>query len=49
MADARAGDHVEHAVQKAVARAQDGHQHLLLAIDDLAGHFLQRGFDFEIL
>jgi len=49
VAHAGAGHHVEHAVQKAVARAQDGDQHQLLAVDDLAGHGFQRGFDLDVL
>ena len=49
VADARAGHDVEHAVQKAVARAQDGHQHQFFAVDDFAGGGLQRGFNFDLL
>ena len=49
VAHARPRHHVEHAVQKAVARPQDGHEHQFLAIDDFAGHGLQRGFDLDVL
>src|SRR6218665_923434 len=47
VADTGAGHHVEHAVEKAVARAQDRDQHQFLAVDHLAGHGLQRGFDLH--
>jgi hypothetical protein len=49
VAHARPGHHVEHAVEEAVTGAQDGHKHQLLAVDDLAGHGFERGFDLHIL
>jgi type I restriction enzyme M protein len=49
VAHARAGHHVEHAVEKTIAGAQDGHQHQLFAVNHLAGHGLQRGLDLDVL
>lgn len=47
MAHSGAGHHVGHAVQKAVARTQDGDQHQLFAVNDLAGHGFERCFDLH--
>ena len=49
VAYARAGHNTEHAFQNAVAGAQYGHKHQLLAVYDLGLHLLQRGFDFNAL
>ena len=49
VAHARAGHHLQHAVQNAVARAQYGHKHQLFAVNLLGLHFFQRGLDFHIL
>ncbi|MNT70929.1 hypothetical protein D3C72_2093660 [compost metagenome] len=49
MADAGARHHVQHAVQKTVACAQDGHQGQLLAVDHFADHLLHGRLDFQVL
>ena len=49
MAHPRAGDHAEHPFQNAVARPQNRYQHQFFAVNDLAGHDLQRGFDLNVL
>ena len=49
MAHARTRNHLQHAVEKTIARAQDGGEHDLLAVDHAGFHGLQRGLDLNLV
>ena len=49
MADTGAWNDAQHAVEQAVAGSQDADEHEFLAVDDVSGGALQRGFDGNLL
>ena len=49
MPDARAGNDRQEAVEKTGPRAQDRHEHELLAVDELGIHGLQRRLDLDLV